>query len=220
MATIIFDLDGTLIDSTKIVLPAYRQAIRTVAQTPPPNEAVMKRTFGLPDADIWATLLPGATESVRQAAYEYTEQWVGNNLCTVDLLLPHARDVLAELQQRGHTLTTASNCGQAYLDAVLDSQGLRPYFTAPLCLGGVGGQRKADILARHFERFEKNTAVMVGDRATDVEAAQAHGIPCIGCHFVDFGDPTELAGAVCVIHQLTELLDLFPAGQSTLSLHG
>jgi phosphoglycolate phosphatase len=218
MATIIFDLDGTLIDSSKLVLPAYREAIQHVASVPVPSEETMKQTFGMPDRQIWVTLMPDATPEQRMAALTYTEHLVAKNIFQEDILLPHAREVLSELHRRGHVLTVASNCGTQYLDAVLDGQRIRKFFTAPLCLGSVNGRKKADILERHFQRFAKENAVMVGDRQSDVEAAAAHGIPCIGCGFVGFGKAEELQGAVHIIRSLPELLELFPEGTSTLLL--
>lgn len=120
------------------------------------------------------------------------------------MLFPHAREVLAELKADGYTLTTASNCGTGYLELVLDTQELRPYFTSPLCLESVNGRRKADILAEHFRRYDSKSAIMVGDRNSDIEAADVFDVPTIGCAF-GFGDPEELAGARAIIHSLDEL---------------
>jgi phosphoglycolate phosphatase len=220
MATILFDLDGTLIDSTSLVLPAYRHAIRHFPQYEMPSAETMKRSLGLPDAQIWEVLMPNATPAERQEAYARCEEFIKETMDSTSILMPGAMEVLSELQARGHILTVASNCGESYLNAVLDSQGLRRFFTNPLCLGSVAGRRKADILARHFERFDRNSAVMVGDRRTDVEAAEEHGVPCIGCAF-GFGSEDELQGAAVIIRSLPELLPLFPAGASTLFLpHG
>lgn len=207
MTTILFDLDGTLIDSTSLVLPIYHEVIQRFPNNPPLSNDEMKKTFGLPDSRIWSVLLPQATPAERERAFALCEQLVQERVSLADLLFPHARDVLKTLQQAGHTLTTASNCGTGYLDLVLDTQGIRSYFTRPLCLESVHGRMKADILAEHFRYFDKSTAVMVGDRNTDVEAADAHGIPTIGCVF-GFGDKAELAGAKCVITTLTQLPDV------------
>jgi phosphoglycolate phosphatase len=204
MTTILFDLDGTLIDSTGLVLPIYTEVIRRFANNPPLSDEEMRKTFGLPDDLIWQTLLPNATAEERIEAFELCERLVHERINTEDLLFPHTRDVLKSLYDQGYTLTTASNCGTGYLNLVLDTQGIRSYFTRPLCLESVGGRVKADILTEHFRHFDKCRAVMVGDRITDVEAADAHGIPTIGCAF-GFGDRAELAGAHCIITSLTEL---------------
>lgn len=154
--------------------------------------------------------MPNATDSIRREAFLASEAQIGKRMFEQNLLLPHAKDVLETLTDRGYTLSTASNCGQGYLDSVLDSQGIRGYFTHPLCLETVHGLRKADILAQHFRRFDKNDSFMVGDRSTDVEAAEVHSVPTIGCAF-GFGPEDELSLAVTVIRSLKELLHLFPS---------
>lgn len=211
MATILFDLDGTLIDTASLVLPVFREVLRHV-QASVPADDVLLGTFGMPDQTIWNLLLPTGSDSQREEAKRLSDSFIRERMQDTDVLLPHATEVLAALKDTGHTLTTASNCGIDYLDAALDTQGIRPYFTHPLCLGSVQGKRKADILTAHFRRFSKAGAVMVGDRHTDIEAAQEHGIPAVGCAF-GFGDPDELAGAVAVIRALPELLPLF-AGEA------
>ena len=210
MNTLIFDLDGTLIHTAKLVLPAFHRAIRCFPQYPLPSERMMLGTFGMPDDEIWETLMPTATPDERAAAHRLCDEFIREDLFRHDVLLPDARDVLTALRDRGHTLTIASNCGVAYLDAVLDSQGIRPLFDRPLCLQSVNGRRKADILTAHFQHFPRMSAVMIGDRKTDIEAAQAHGIPAIGCDFhAGFGENHELAGAAHIIQSLGELLDMY-----------
>lgn len=214
MTTILFDLDGTLVDTTAIVLPAFRDTLATF-DVPIPTDRVLRTTYGMPDDAIWAMLMPDASEARRQAAFAAAEERIQVGMYERDLLFPHARAVLSELAARGNVLTTASNCGQPYLDAVLDSQEIRTLFTRPLCLGSVSGSRKADILKVHFEHFDKHTAVMVGDRSSDIEAANEHGIPSIACTY-GFGTPEELEGAVAQIDDLRMLLNLFVNGDLNL----
>jgi phosphoglycolate phosphatase len=220
MATIIFDLDGTLIDTTELVLPTYREVIRHFENVPIPSEPTMLQTFGMPDQTIWELLMPGTTADQQAQAHSLTDDIIHERMQQSDVLLPHAVEVLEALKDAGHTLTVASNCGDTYLDATLDSQGIRPFFTHPLCLGTVKGQRKADILSVHFQRFAKSDAVMVGDRHSDIEAAQYHQIPAIGCAF-GFGNVDELNGSAAIIMSLPELLPLFADdGLSLLFPHG
>ncbi|MCL6548314.1 MAG: HAD hydrolase-like protein [Alicyclobacillus sp.] len=68
MATILFDLDGTLIDTSPLVIPAFRSAVRTFSRRPEPTEAEIVSTFGMPDEDIWRALLPDAAPEVQAQA--------------------------------------------------------------------------------------------------------------------------------------------------------
>jgi phosphoglycolate phosphatase len=207
---LIFDLDGTLIHSGALVLPAFHQAIEQLPHHKLPDEATMLSTFGLPDHEIWEVLLPRASAEERLYAHQLCDDYVQAGLQDRDIMFPHAREVLTELKQRGHILTTASNCGNTYLNDVLDSQKIRSLFTHPECLESVDGRVKADILTAHFARFDKTNAVMIGDRSSDLEAARVHGIPTVGCEFgAGFAAQGELQGATYVIHSLPELLDLF-----------
>ncbi len=204
MAKFIFDLDGTLIDSTSVFIPTIYATFSHFPNIKKPSEDMIRDAFGLTDEDFWKKLMPGSTMEERNSAYELRDIYIGKHMQNVNLLLPEAYRVLSGLYEQGHTLTTASNCGTAYLNSVLDSQSIRRFFTMPLCLEMVNGQEKADILRRHLEHFSKENMFMVGDRSSDIEAAHAVGIPAIGCRF-GFGDKSELKDADYNIYSLTEL---------------
>jgi phosphoglycolate phosphatase len=217
MTTILFDLDGTLVDSTAIVLPVFKQTLQTFGR-PAPDDAVLRRTFGMPDEEIWKMLMPDSDAETRKAAFEASERDVVAGMFKTDIMIANAREVLETLWSCGHTLTTASNCGNQYLAAVLDSQDIRRFFTAPLCLEAVHGTAKADILTTHFRQFDRCDTVMVGDRFSDVEAAHHHNVPVVGC-LVGFGNQSELAEADFIISDLRELVPLFPAKSAHLVPH-
>lgn len=208
MANLIFDLDGTLIDSTFVFVPAIYSMLRHFPEVPEPSESKIQSTFGLTDDELWDVLMPDATAAERSKAYEFRNKYVKENMQNARLLLPNAFHVLKTLQERGHILTTASNCGTVYLNSVLDSQKIRGFFTNPLCLESVHGEEKADILRYHLQHMKKENTFMVGDRASDIDAAHAVGIPAIGCQF-GFGDANELKNADFVIFSLEDLLDRF-----------
>ncbi|MFB5190812.1 HAD family hydrolase [Alicyclobacillus fastidiosus] len=211
MAVIIFDLDGTLIDTGSIAVEAYRLVLSEFAYKPEefPSEETMLKTFGLPDTEIWNTLLPKHTLEEQMIGFERAGERIDDEIRKRDILLPHARDVVHELHDRGYTLTTASNCGTSYLDAVMSSQGIGHLFDRPVCLESVHGTRKSDILRALISRYGEGEALfMIGDRYTDRDAALEVNIPFIGCDF-GFGDTTELTGAVHLVKDLLGLLEYF-----------
>ncbi|WP_072872813.1 HAD family hydrolase [Alicyclobacillus tolerans] len=206
-STLIFDLDGTLLSSASFILPIYKKIIAQYGGKAP-DDLTMTRTFGLPDEQIWEILMPNSTGQIRRQAETDCGKEVAFTLSHCDILFPETRFTLEALKQAGYTLTTASNCGCNYLDAVLSTQHLDTLFTLPLCLESVHGKRKADILRAHCKVFDIESMVMIGDRQSDVEAAKEIGIPCIGCAF-GFGHDDELTNADVIITNLSQLLTLF-----------
>lgn len=204
MTTVIFDVDGTLVDTRATIYPAFREVIRHFPEQPQPTDEVIGKTLGNPDTVIWKMLMPYASEEQRQTAFRMYETIVRRRFDLSQCLIPGTREMLEDLQGLGYTLTTASNCGEDYLNQVLDTLNLRRYFTDPLCLESVAGTKKADILEAHFRKFPKASSVMVGDRQTDIDAATAFDVPTIICAF-GFGKDEELSGAAGVIHHPREL---------------
>ncbi|MFD1675691.1 HAD family hydrolase [Alicyclobacillus fodiniaquatilis] len=211
MAILIFDLDGTLINTASIVVDAYHRVLTDFSydKAALPNEEQVLKTFGLPDTEIWRQLMPKHTPAQQMNGFEQASGRIQKDMAVQDILLPHAKEVLIELHARGHVLTTGSNCNQAYLDVVMTTQGIGHLFDRPLCLESVSGQEKADILRTLKARYEPDGDLyMIGDRYTDAEAARKVHIPFVACDF-GFGDPSELAGATHKIQSLPELLALF-----------
>lgn len=206
---LIFDIDGTLVDSGRITIRTVREVVSRFAHLRLPSDREILGTFGLSEAEMWRRLMPEGSPQERRRGSALYDELIVQRLHEEKVLLPHAAEVLEELHSRGYRMTTASNCDAPYLNAVLDSQDIRRFFHNPLCLGLVGGTVKADILQVHLSGNPVPQAYMIGDRASDMEAAAAHGIPAVGCDF-GFGGAEELRGASRIIHALPELLELFP----------
>ncbi|MDZ5713281.1 HAD family hydrolase [Jeotgalibacillus haloalkalitolerans] len=205
MALILFDLDGTIIDSTDYLLQALHLAVEDMPHIQEPTKETLQAAYGLTGNDFWAKVVPDASPQeitiIRRRRSEFLDQLVKGK----DLLFPGVKETLQQLKQDGHTLSTASNCGTHYLDMILDSQDIRQYFSEPLCLGTIYGEKKSEVLAVHFEKFGKSEAYLVGDRYSDIEAAKDHDIPVIYCTY-GFGTAEEAARADYQIGSIDEVL--------------
>ncbi|WP_404407401.1 HAD family hydrolase [Jeotgalibacillus malaysiensis] len=205
MALILFDLDGTIIDSTEYLLQALHLAVEDMPHIQEPSKETLQSAYGLTGNAFWAKVVPDASPQeitiIRRRRSEFLDQLVKGK----DLLFPGVKETLHQLKEDGHTLSTASNCGTHYLDMVLDSQDIRQYFSEPICLGTIHGEKKGDVLAVHFEKFGKSEAAyLVGDRYSDIEAAKEHGIPVIYCTY-GFGTDEEAAQADYRISSIDEV---------------
>ncbi len=194
MAVVLFDIDGTLIDSTDQMTEAIHLAMDDMPHLTKPSKASVQSSYGLAGNAFWRKAIPDASEEdireIRQKRHHHLEQTMQDQ----DVLFAGIRKMLEQLTTEGHIVSTASNCGVHYLNLVLDSQDIRSYFTSPKCLESVNGTQKADILAAHREEFGDVPYLMVGDRYSDVEAARLQRMPVAICRF-GFGTEEEWSTA-------------------------
>jgi phosphoglycolate phosphatase len=193
MTTVIFDLDGVLVDSRAVFLSCVSYAFDKLGlpqRAPaellpylgPPFAYAFGELLGVPhDAPIVAACIDGYRE--RYATASLTET-------TVEPGIPEA---LAALN--GHRLAVATSKPRAFAAPLLEAMGLSQHFeviAGPELSARAEG--KTQTLGRALEQLGPTRAVMVGDRSFDVLAARAHGLASIGVTW-GIGTPEELRGA-------------------------
>ena len=179
MEAIIFDVDGTLWDSTETVAAAWNQvfiektdlSVRVTARE-------LKKLFGKPLDEIMKTILPNVLEDERiritKECFEYENEWVATKPC---MLYEGMIEGIKRLSKH-FQLFIVSNCQSGYIEAFLEATGVSNYikdFTCP----GETNQLKAENIKIIMERNQLKSAVYVGDTVGDMEAAQTAGIPFI-----------------------------------------
>lgn len=176
---IIFDVDGTLWDSTPVVEEAWNQAFDDYGIA---HEKItadrLKGLFGLPMDDIIADLLPEATAEERAAIapfcfkyeHEYLEKKAG-------VLYPELEETLCALSKK-YKLFIVSNCQAGYIELFLKKTGFGPYITDHLCPGDTD-LLKADNIKLIAERNGLKNPVYVGDTGMDEKACEDAGVPFI-----------------------------------------
>lgn len=182
---VIFDLDGTLWDSSVQVAEAWDSAIRRhfpQIQTRITGET-MARTMGMTMDEIMEHLFGERSREERDAILkvmsdheiEYLKEHPG-------MLFPNERQTLRELAEN-YELYIASNCQTGYIEAFLESCGFAGLFRGHICYGETmlpKGESIKILMKEHG--IEK--AVMIGDTDKDQEAAVTAGIPFI---LADYG---------------------------------
>ena len=205
--TVIFDLDGVLVDSRAVFLSCMRYAFVKLG-LPDRSDEELLPAIGPPFAHAFAELLdePPDAPVVTACIDAYRERYVTASL-TETTVPPGIPDVLNELG--GHRLAVATSKPKALADPLLEAMGLAHHFAV------VAGpdldhraEPKTETLARALDTLNTTNAVMVGDRKFDIEAARAHGLRAIGVTW-GIGTRAELrsAGADRVIDAPSELHD-------------
>jgi phosphoglycolate phosphatase len=207
---VVFDCDGTLVDSQHVILDSMRAAFRAEGLQEP-SAAAVRRIVGLSLIHAVAALLPGAGRATWEAVAERYKAAFHEARKRPDFrepLFPGARDALHGLEGAGLLLGVATGKSRRGLDAVLDHHGLRPLFVTLQTADDNPSKPHPAMLERAMAETGSRPAetAFVGDTTFDVEMALAAGVRAIGVAW-GYHPPGELAdaGAERVLDSFTEL---------------
>jgi len=176
----IFDLDGTLIDTNRVTVPALRELSGRFGLEAPPERAV-REAMGLQDPEFYRTLFPdapGEALAALSALVERREGKLGRTLGPV-LLFPGVAGMLERLRAGGVILCLASTGSADHVRDMLEITGLTGTFSDWRC----DAPAKAAMTGELLEKHGRQGAAFVGDMAVDVAAARANGIPVYGAGY-------------------------------------
>ena len=178
---ILFDLDGTLIDSAPAILASFRAAFSQTGIAPavaidesvigPPLTETLQLLSGSTDPAVIGRLAEAFKASYDGAGYRETAAYAG------------VGELLAELAGAGLTLSIATNKRIHPTRLILDHLGWRGHFTHVYALDLISPRlpNKAAMIARLLadQDIAKEQAIYIGDRSEDGESADANGLPFI-----------------------------------------
>lgn len=199
MATFVFDLDGTIVDSAHAILGSIRFTLESVG-APAPDEASLRRVIGPPLRVAFASLL-GDRGDVDHCIRIYREHYARDGLAASD---PYAGvgAQLARLKGEGHALFICTSKLETFAQTIIDRIGFAPMFDGVYGEAPGASDHKAELLARLVREhaIDPSRAVMIGDRREDIVAGQRSGLATLGVLW-GYGDLEELtaagAGAIC-----------------------
>ncbi|GAA4723395.1 HAD-IA family hydrolase [Brevibacillus fulvus] len=212
---VFFDMDGTLLQSEKLAVPAFRKTFADLIERGHwnkdiPDEQEFTNVLGMTISQLWDRLLPGANEQTKKLA---NQLMLENEIILLKQgytdLYPDVREVLTELKERGLDLFVASNGLENYIAAICDYFQITGLFTDLYSAGRFATKSKNELVARLISDYTVNRAVMVGDRHSDVEAGKTNGLFTIGCDF-GFAQAGELDGADVVVQRFAEIPEKLP----------
>ena len=204
MDSIIFDVDGTLWDSTDSVARLWNLAIQENSSLDLTiTENALQQVFGKTMTEIADTLFSRLPEKERMKLLEICFQYENRYLEThPGKLFDGVTDTLAALSGQ-YPLFIVSNCQQGYIEVLLRTCSLEPFIKDHLCFGETQTSKGQTILTLMKRNGLKNP-VYVGDTRGDADACAEAGIPFIFAGY-GFGDVPD---AKMRISKFTDLKDL------------
>ena len=177
---IAFDWDGTLFDSTAIIVRSIQDAVRDVGGAVPSDEAAAWVIgMALPQALAHAAPdVPREKYAELSNRYRYHYLQHQDDLSLFDGVLP----MLGDLRARGHLLAVATGKNRRGLDMVLDMVQLRGTFDASRTADETAGKPHPLMLQELMAELDvpPQRLLMIGDTTHDLEMARAAGCASVG----------------------------------------
>lgn len=209
-APVLFDLDGTLIDSAVGITRCVAYALERLDH-PVPSEPELRRWIGPALRVSFAPLLRD-DERVEQAVAYYRERFEAHGWQEHEVY-PGIEDTLAALQAAGHRLAVVTAKNEPHARKILDHLPFGARFED--IVGATPDGRlshKPELIGEALQRLQPppGDIWMIGDRHMDIDGARHHGLRSVGVLW-GFGSEEELrqAGASALVATPAELLARF-----------
>ncbi len=183
--TLVFDLDGTLVDTAPDLAGAMNAVLIENGRPPvPPAEvrhmvgrgarALIERGFEVTGGAVDPADL--------DRHFDHFIAYYGAHVADASLPFPHVTDVLTRLKAAGHELGVCTNKPEALAVSLLDALNLRQFF------GAVLGADTLDVRKPHPRHLSETVkriggdmarTVMIGDSEIDAETARNAGVPAV-----------------------------------------
>lgn len=201
---IIFDIDGTLWDSSEVIAEAYNHTVSLhFKQIDARIQGKdVKRNLGKPTAEFIQGLYPSLSPEEQEFITPYFCSSLLEYLNRRSVpLFEGVTETFRFLKDR-YPLFIVSNCQQGYIEALLRGTGLAPFVRDHLSNGDTG-RPKGENIRLLMDRNHLTEAVYIGDTRGDLEACRQAGIPFIWASY-GFGQVPE---AKLSIRRITDLAD-------------
>ncbi|MCU1405007.1 MAG: family hydrolase [Glaciihabitans sp.] len=204
---VLFDIDGTLVDSNFLHIDAWSQAFADVGLNVPSWQ--IQRAIGADSSELLDRLIGDASEETKdRAKKQHTKHY--KKLVSRLAVLDQAKELVAAVAARGVRVVLATSAPEEELKELLKVLDIDDDTYAVTSAEDVEKAKpEPDIIAVALEKggVEAGSAFMVGDSTWDITAAKRAGVPAIALLSGGTGE-TDLrdAGAVAVYKSVAELL--------------
>lgn len=201
-ATLLFDVDGTLIDSFPGIRQGFLIGLEAVGWDVP-DEEFIRRIPGPPMPETMRSLGMSA-EIVERAMRVYSDYMSGEGWQRFEVY-PGMDDLVARLAGEGYRVCTATSKSERFARAALERAGMLQHIDFLGAASNDGTRaKKVDVIRHVLDQAAPKRPLMVGDRLHDFEGANEFGIPSVAATW-GYGADQEWELADYVAHDTDEL---------------
>jgi len=208
ISTLLFDIDGTLVDSNDLHVRAWQEVFREAGHDF--TAQIIRDQVGKGGDNLVPTLLPDLSEEEQERiAAGHGPRYRDNYMDRVRPF-PGARELLARAKEEGFTVALATSANPEELDHYVELLDAADLIDLTTSKGDVEATKPApDIFAAAVKKasVRPEEALVIGDTPYDVLAAKRAGVGAIGLLSGGFSEEDlRAAGAVAVYRDAAELL--------------
>ena len=208
---IIFDWDGTLMDSQGHIVHCLGQALQAVGKPPVPA-AERASVIGLGLFEALAALLPDADEQTIEAACDAFRKTFLSPGKTPSSLFEHVEPMLTGLHATGYHLAIATGKSRRGLNKVLEDTGLGELFAVTRCADETRSKPDPQMIEEILTDLDTapDRAIMIGDTEFDLQMATNAGLASLGVSYgVHPVERLQRAKPLAIVDSAQEIGDWF-----------
>lgn len=207
---VVFDWDGTLMDSAGAIVVCMQAAAADLGLVPP-DEKTARQVIGLGLHDALSIALPGVpAHEYHRVAERYRHHYLAQDQELT--LFSGAQMLVEELSEAGFLLAVATGKSRLGLRRAMDSSGLGKYFNATRCADECNSKPAPDMLLEIMDELgmSPHQTLMVGDTTHDLQMAKNAGVGALavgyGAHSREALQAEQPLSLFDEVSQLTEWL--------------
>jgi phosphoglycolate phosphatase len=209
MELIIFDLDGTLIDSLDDLSAATNHMLSDLGEKNLSKKEV-RQLIGQGARRLVERAMPDASAEKIERGLSLFLAYNEEHIVDKTRLYPGVIETLDALRRQGRRLAVISNKNVSLCRKVMHTLRVESFFTSVIGADSVPFRKPSpQPVLKMLEEYlvAPGNAVIIGDSINDIAAGKSAGVVTVGCTY-GYGEDAELTEADYLVGTLTELLDL------------
>ena len=209
---ILFDIDGTLVDSNDLHVTAWQQAFGRYGYEF--DRHTIHEQVGKGGDNLVPSLLPDSDTKTQAKIDDAHGELFKGDLIEQVKAFPGATELLAKTRASGRTVVLASSAARDELDRHVETLAAADLVSETTCKDDVESSKPApDIFSAALNKLDgvaPEEALVVGDTPYDMQAARRCGIPAIAVRSGGFTDEQlREAGASAIFRDVQEICERF-----------